>query len=144
MDIMGITSFGVDPSHIRSVDEGGKGNTFLDCFDRILSPPTSLGRALMFAHGYVPTRWFPCEANREFNSACEWMRKELGKMVANRRRAISAGIPSGGYDSREFDAVYYVIISLFTHHLCCRKFQRPPVVHAREESFRRLCGRHDR
>lgn len=104
MDIMGITSFGVDPSHIKSVDEGGKENTFLDCFDRILSPPTKLGRALMFAHGYVSTRWFPCEANRDFNSACEWMREELGKMVADRRRAISSGMTSGEYDRSESDA----------------------------------------
>lgn len=93
MDIIFTAIFGIDPGLVDSTSFGGgqrdKEYTFHEAYDNIFGQDT-VGNILMFASGFVPTRWIPCEANRKFLFATSWLHETLYKLVRQRRQEIAA------------------------------------------------------
>ncbi|KAI1638104.1 cytochrome P450 [Biscogniauxia mediterranea] len=87
LDIMGVTSLGQDLRLLTSDhDEPGR-YTFHKAYGAIFSPG-NLGKVLLFANGFVPTRWIPLQANRDFLYATSWLRSMLTKIVRDRYREL--------------------------------------------------------
>ncbi|KAH8657841.1 cytochrome P450 [Xylariales sp. PMI_506] len=115
MDIIGITLFGVDLSNLNNTMFDSKSSlgtrqyTFHEAYNDIFGLDL-VGKLLMFAHGYFPTRWIPCEGNRRFLGATNWLRDTLGKLIQARRREIFDAISAGTYKkSSSTDVLSFMI-----------------------------------
>jgi hypothetical protein len=72
--------------------------------------PGPMGRLLLFANGYVPTRWLPLKANREFLFAMDWLNDVLINIIRDRYRDISAAVAQGTYKAKDScDLVTFVV-----------------------------------
>lgn len=80
LDIMGTALLGIDLDYVKPNDDDTssaselvheetnkteKSCNFHEAYD-VFFAPSPIGKLLLFANGYVPTRWLPLEANREF------------------------------------------------------------------------------
>jgi cytochrome P450 len=107
MDIIGLTLFGVDLANLNSTTFGDKGHgaerefTFYEAYNDIFGLDLD-GKILMFAHGFFPVRWIPCEGNRKFLGATNWLRATLTKLIQDRRRRVFNAISSGEYEECKF------------------------------------------
>lgn len=54
----------------------------------------------MFANGFFPTRWIPCEANRRFIFATTWLNETVHKIVRQRRGEMILAMEAGKYEKR--------------------------------------------
>lgn len=89
MDIIFSAIFGVDPGYINSTTfcaskKGHHDYTFHEAYENIFGPDT-VGRLLILASGFFPTRWIPCEANRKFVFAASWLHATLHELICQRR-----------------------------------------------------------
>ncbi|KAI1498668.1 cytochrome P450 [Biscogniauxia marginata] len=87
LDIMGLTSLGQDLCLLTSDHDESDKYTFHKAYGVIFSPG-NLGKVLLFANGFIPTRWIPLQANRDFLYATSWLRSMLTKIVRDRYREV--------------------------------------------------------
>ncbi|RYP74893.1 hypothetical protein DL769_003914 [Monosporascus sp. CRB-8-3] len=121
LDIMGSAILGVNLNYVKPGDttnkekstasSGGdqKGHTFHEAYDLFFSPD-AMGRVLLFANGFVPTRWLPLQANREFLGAMDWLNDVLRSLIRDRYREVSTAIAAGRYESKDSrDLVTFIV-----------------------------------
>ncbi|OTB04987.1 hypothetical protein M426DRAFT_145735 [Hypoxylon sp. CI-4A] len=100
LDIIGVTVLGVELSHLKPAantgghahtqDEkagGSRSYTFHDAYE-IIFAQSLIGKILFFANAFVPTRWLPLKANREFAHATHWLRNVVSELIQERRSQI--------------------------------------------------------
>lgn len=102
MDIIFVAIFGMDPGLVNSTTFGGGAQdgheyTFHEAYEAIFGQDTA-GKLLMFANGFVPTRWIPCEANRRFSFATAWLNDTIHKIVRQRRGEMKRAMEAGTYE----------------------------------------------
>ncbi|KAK6074247.1 cytochrome P450 [Seiridium cupressi] len=108
LDIVGRTVLGKDLNNLRSTSfasEGGKSTddgeyTFYQAYGSIFSQG-ALGNALLFANGFVPVRWLPLKANRNFLYGTSWLNNVLGDLIRTRIAEITTSTSSKNVDSLE-------------------------------------------
>ncbi|KAI2612348.1 cytochrome P450 [Hypoxylon fragiforme] len=115
LDIIGITVLGVELTNLKSIstkdqkrDKGKrykakKDYTFHEAYEVIFSQ-SLIGKILFFANAFVPTRWLPLEANREFAFATNWLREVLLELIRERHNKIDQARLSGKYESVKKDS----------------------------------------
>ncbi|OTA99518.1 hypothetical protein M426DRAFT_325056 [Hypoxylon sp. CI-4A] len=121
LDIMGQAILGVDLDYVKPGEEGDesstkeqsnglkKGCTFYEAYDIFFSPK-AMGKILLFANGFFPTRWLPFQANREFLYAMGWLNDVLLNLIRERKRDVSAATIAGKYESKDSrDLVTFVV-----------------------------------
>lgn len=111
LDIIGVTIMGVELSNLKSVQQKDSGDrqwslkhavrteeyTFHDAYE-IIFAASMLGKILFFANGFLPTRWIPIEANREFRFATTWLRQFITKLIQDRYRVVDEARKTGKYE----------------------------------------------
>ncbi|KAI0117634.1 cytochrome P450 [Hypoxylon sp. NC0597] len=123
LDIIGVTVLGVELANLRPGNVGGqihsrpkhidgkKEYTFHDAYEVIFSQDL-VGKILFFANSFVPTRWLPLEANREFAFATKWLRGVLTELIRDRYKRINEARKSGKYErvkENSRDLLSYII-----------------------------------
>ncbi|KAI2602773.1 cytochrome P450 [Hypoxylon sp. NC1633] len=115
LDIIGVTVLGVELANLKSVGSGdqvrdplnqpdGHGEfTFHDAYEIIFSQ-SFLGKVLFFANAFVPTRWLPLEANREFAFATKQLRAVLTELIRDRYNQFHEAIVTGKYENMAKDS----------------------------------------
>ncbi|KAI1338823.1 cytochrome P450 [Xylariaceae sp. FL0016] len=116
LDIMGSAILGVDLKYLKS--ENGDHDSshvarplpkpqntsldgkcsFVEAYDVFFSPGP-MGKVLLLANGYVPTRWLPLRANREFLFAMDWLNDVLKTLIRTRYSDVLATMSAGNYES---------------------------------------------
>ncbi|KAI0112811.1 cytochrome P450 [Hypoxylon sp. NC0597] len=119
LDIMGQAILGVNLDYVKPGEEGKseestqnglkKGCSFHEAYDVFFSPK-AMGKVLLFANGFFPTRWLPVQANREFLFAMDWLNDVLTNLIRQRYREVSAATAAGKYESKDSrDLVTFVV-----------------------------------
>jgi cytochrome P450 len=122
LDIMGSAILGVDLNYVKpseSIDPNSSAQlqasglnndcTFHEAYD-VFFAPGPIGRLLLFANGFVPTRWLPLETNREFLFAMDWLNGVLTNIIRDRYRAVSAAKAEGKYEPKDSkDLVTFIV-----------------------------------
>ncbi|KAI1406928.1 cytochrome P450 [Hypoxylon sp. FL1857] len=121
LDIMGQAILGVNLDYVKpdedkaedSAQTNGKalkkGCSFHEAYDVFFSPK-AMGKVLLFANGFIPTRWLPLQANREFLFAMDWLNDVLRNLIRDRYREVSAATAAGKYESKDSrDLVTFVV-----------------------------------
>ncbi|KAI4864228.1 cytochrome P450 [Hypoxylon rubiginosum] len=115
LDVIGVTVLGVELANLKSVSIGdkpssqskqvnsGKEYTFHDAYE-IIFAQSFIGKILFFANAFVPTRWLPLEANREFAFATSWLRDVLGHLIRERYSLVNEARRSGKYETLKRDS----------------------------------------
>jgi hypothetical protein len=86
-----------------------QGCTFHEAYDVFFAPGT-VGKLLLFLNGFIPTRWLPLEANREFLFAMDWLNGVLTNIIRDRYRDVSTAIATGRYESKDArDLVTFIV-----------------------------------
>lgn len=104
LDIIGKTALGVDLNHLKSTEGNDasdpKEYTFYQAYSAIFAPGT-LGNVLLFASGYLPVRWLPLKANRDFLKAGSWLNQTITSLIRNRTTQAAAGAQSKNVERTE-------------------------------------------
>ncbi|KAI0839975.1 cytochrome P450 [Hypoxylon sp. FL0890] len=117
LDIMGIAILGIDLGFLESTafdassktDDKDAEFSFHKAY-HIIFAQGRLGQIILFLNAFVPTRWLPLRANREFLFAASWLEKYLAELVRKRRAEITASIAAGKYESGDSrDLVTFLI-----------------------------------
>ncbi|KAI2615518.1 cytochrome P450 [Hypoxylon sp. NC1633] len=121
LDIMGSAILGVSLDYVKPDDTGAeksvqaqkndfnKGFTFYEAYEVFFSPNT-VGKILLFANGFLPTRWLPLQANREFLSAMNWLNDVLRNLIRDRYRDVSKAVAAGKYEAKDSrDLVTFIV-----------------------------------
>ncbi|KAI0843577.1 cytochrome P450 [Hypoxylon sp. FL0890] len=122
LDIMGQAILGVNLNYVKpgdedkteestQVQENGlkKGCSFHEAYDVFFSPK-AMGKVLLFANGFIPTRWLPLQANREFLFAMDWLNDVLRNLIRERYREVSTATAAGKYEPKDSrDLVTFVV-----------------------------------
>ena len=83
--------------------------TFHEAYRQFFTPGT-VGKALLFANGFVPTRWLPLQANRDFLDATGWLHDVLRGIIRDRYRDVRAAMASGEYESKDSrDLITFIV-----------------------------------
>lgn len=100
----------VDKSINLQNDGLDKNQTFHGAYDAFFTPSSLLGQILLYAEGFVPTRWLPLEANREFVAAMNWIHETLRGLIRQRYRDVSAAAGAGqDEDKNTQDMVTFIV-----------------------------------
>lgn len=118
---MGTVVLGVDLNYVKPGDDFGndpkhekssfleRGCSFHEAYD-IFFAPSPMGRILLFANGFIPVRWIPIEANREFHFVMDWLNSVLRNIIRDRYRSVSEAKMAGTYEtSRSRDLVTFIV-----------------------------------
>lgn len=111
LDIMGAAILGLNLDYVKP---GGKaragksrgderlagGYTFHEAYRQFFTPGT-VGKLLLFANGFVPTRWLPLQANRDFLFAMSWLHDVLRTLIRDRYREVSTAVAAGKYEPKD-------------------------------------------
>ncbi|XXG96106.1 hypothetical protein Hte_002385 [Hypoxylon texense] len=108
LDIMGMAVLGIDLGNLKKTGFDGQGKAnetdaefgFLKAYEIVFAPGT-LGKTLMFINGFVPIRWLPVQANREFLFATSWLDDYITKLLRTERAKIKTAMDSGKYESSD-------------------------------------------
>ncbi|KAI1091137.1 cytochrome P450 [Rostrohypoxylon terebratum] len=107
LDIMGSAILGVKLDYVKPGEEKAeksndlkKGCSFHEAYDIFFSPQ-GIGKFLLFANGYLPTRWLPFDANRKFLFAMGWLNDVLRNLIRERYRQVSTATAEGRYESKD-------------------------------------------
>ncbi|KAI0006418.1 cytochrome P450 [Xylariaceae sp. FL0662B] len=113
LDIIGVTILGAELANLKTVnDQSQRQNTkaqakeaytFHEAYE-IIFAQSFIGKVLFFANAFVPTRWLPLEANREFAFATSWLREILTKLIRQRYLEVEEARRSGKYESLKKDS----------------------------------------
>lgn len=115
LDIIGVTVLGVELANLKSVSVGEsaegqnkkndakKQYTFHDAYE-IIFAQSFIGKILFFANAFVPTRWLPLKANREFAFATSWLRNVLTELIRQRYNSVNEARRSGKFESMKRDS----------------------------------------
>lgn len=114
LDVIGVTVLGVELANLKSVNVGNQPRsqtkqlsateyTFHDAYE-IIFAQSFIGKILFFANAFIPTRWLPLEANREFAFATSWLRDVLGQLIRERYGRVNEARRSGKYESMKRDS----------------------------------------
>jgi cytochrome P450 len=113
VDIVSIALFGVDPSNLNNTtfnDESNKDRHEYD-FHTVYNDIFAMdfmGKLLMLGDCFFPTRWIPCESNRRFLFATNWLLTTLGRLVQDRRRDFKDS-PDVGNHERSQDILSFLV-----------------------------------
>ncbi|KAI1106347.1 cytochrome P450 [Jackrogersella minutella] len=119
LDIMGSAILGVNLSYVKPGDEKdeklvesndlNKGCSFHEAYDVFFSPK-GIAKVLLFANGFLPTRWLPLQANREFLFAMDWLNDVLRGLIRDRYREVSTATAAKRYESKDSrDLITFVV-----------------------------------
>ncbi|KAI2467817.1 cytochrome P450 [Annulohypoxylon bovei var. microspora] len=116
LDIMGQAILGVKLDYVKPTDEKSeqsniikKGCSFHEAYDIFFSPD-GMGKLLLFANGFFPTRWMPFKANRDFLFAMDWLNDVLRGLIRDRTREVTAATAAGKYEANDsMDLVTFVV-----------------------------------
>ncbi|KAI1206182.1 cytochrome P450 [Annulohypoxylon truncatum] len=107
LDIMGSAILGVRLDYVKPGEEKAEksndlkeGCSFHEAYDIFFSPK-GIGKVLLFANGFLPTRWLPFDANRKFLFAMDWLNDVLRGLIRDRYRQVSAATAAGKYESKD-------------------------------------------
>lgn len=97
LDVMGRALLGADLSYLENAEfdrngnlvEGAQEYGFLDAHDAVFGPD-KMGKVFTFIDCFLPTRWLPCNTNRDFLGATSWMNATVEQLVIKRRRELEA------------------------------------------------------
>lgn len=107
---MGIVVLGVNLDYVKPGDDFDsdlkhekssafeRGCTFHQAYDVFFSP-SLMGKLLLFANAFVPARWIPVEANREFLFAMGWLNSVLRNLIRDRYKTVSEAKAAGTYET---------------------------------------------
>ncbi|KAK7748419.1 hypothetical protein SLS62_008575 [Diatrype stigma] len=109
LDIVGATVLGIDLENITSANYGkrhGPGSQDAASGKRtedysfhqaycVTFSQGPMGKALLYANGFFPTRWIPVEANRTFLFAAHWLNSTLTQIVRTRQNQVREAISTG-------------------------------------------------
>lgn len=122
LDVFGVVNLGVELNHLgstmfesESVPEKGIPTawTFQKAYEVIFAPGP-LGGMLMFANGFVPVRWLPIKANRDFRGACAFLKATLTELISVRRHEVHSAMRAGTYKKAESrDLLTYICEDMF-------------------------------
>lgn len=103
LDIIGVAVLGKELSNLNTIEfdntsgsrrQGNDEHPFHRAYTEFFAPPSKFKQILTFASGFVPIRWLPLQANRDFNSAMRGLRATVTALVKERivniKRSISA------------------------------------------------------
>lgn len=74
--------------------------TFHEAYRQFFTPGT-LGKFLLFANGFVSTRWLPLQANRDFLNAMGWLHEVLRSIIRDRNREVRAAVAAGTWETKD-------------------------------------------
>ncbi|KAF7515237.1 hypothetical protein G7054_g14677 [Neopestalotiopsis clavispora] len=108
LDIVGKTVLGQDLTNLRSTnftgekekDTRAQSYSFYEAYESIFSQGP-LGNALLFANGFIPIRWLPLKANRDYLYATSWLNDVLKGLIRERTAEVTGKVRSGKVDSSE-------------------------------------------
>ncbi|KAI1084355.1 cytochrome P450 [Whalleya microplaca] len=113
LDIVGVTVLGAELANLKTVNDPSQRQntkaqakehyTFHDAYE-IIFAQSFIGKILFFSNAFVPTRWLPVEANREFAFATSWLKEILTKLIHERTREVKEARRSGKYESLKKDS----------------------------------------
>ncbi|KAI0140269.1 cytochrome P450 3A5 [Pestalotiopsis sp. NC0098] len=97
LDIVGKTVLGQDLSNLKPItftgeehqDVKNESYRFYEAYESIFSQGP-VGNALLFANGFVPIRWLPLKANRDFLYGTSWLNDVLRGLIRKRTAEITA------------------------------------------------------
>ncbi|KAI0174420.1 cytochrome P450 [Pestalotiopsis sp. NC0098] len=107
LDIMGVSILGKELSHLNTVRYKGKDTSkksteeeysFAQAY-HIFFAPGPVGKLLTYFNGFIPLRWLPLEANREFKFAMWWLNNTLARVRRERFGEIETAKAQGTYES---------------------------------------------
>lgn len=108
---MGIVVLGVNLDYVKPGDDFGsdlkhekstafeRGCTFHEAYEVFFSPGL-MGKLLLFANAFVPARWIPVEANREFLFAMGWLNSVLRNLIRDRYKTVGEAKAAGTYETK--------------------------------------------
>lgn len=115
LDIVAKACLGVELGELEATTfdgaprpDKGREYSFYQAYTDIFTA-NALGKALMFGHAFVPTRWLPLQENRKFEFATSWIRSYLTDLVRDRYRAISEATRSGEKTAESWDMCSFII-----------------------------------
>lgn len=149
LDIMGMTILGTDLGNLRTtmLDSSSKDDHdedasfgFHKAYHTIFEQG-KLGQFLTFASVYIPTRWLPLQANRNYLHAASWLDNYLTQLVRRRYAEVRAAMDSGKYErSSSRDLLTFLIEesapgapaenikeSEVVGHVSCEKNHKPSI-----------------
>ncbi|KAK6193508.1 hypothetical protein LQW54_012375 [Pestalotiopsis sp. IQ-011] len=108
LDIVGKTVLGQDMSNLKSTTFTGEeqqdaktgGYRLSQAYESIFSQGP-VGNALLFANGFVPIRWLPLKANRDFLYGTSWLNDVLRDLIRKRTEEITANNKTGKLNTIE-------------------------------------------
>ncbi|KAK7756523.1 hypothetical protein SLS62_001358 [Diatrype stigma] len=74
--------------------------TFHEAYRQFFTPGT-LGKFLLFANGFVSTRWLPLQANRDFLDAMGWLHEVLRSIIRDRNREVREAVAAGTWETKD-------------------------------------------
>ena len=109
LDIVGATTLGVDLANVKSTtfseqaskDHKSSSEATEYSFHQaycVTFAQNQVGKMLLFASAYVPTRWIPIQENRDFHFATNWLTETFGWMIRDRYRQVIEAMSAGKYD----------------------------------------------
>ncbi|KAL0932345.1 Cytochrome P450 709B2 [Colletotrichum truncatum] len=84
LDVIGVSLLGQEMHRVRSPTSPW---TYEECYQKILSPP-KLGQFIMFINPFIPLRWIPVKANRDYLSAKAWLEQMMIELIESRTAQI--------------------------------------------------------
>ncbi|KAK6069803.1 Cytochrome P450 709B2 [Seiridium cupressi] len=111
LDAVGIAIFGVDLVQTKNSAISGKLNdqySFADAYEDLFAMDAT-GKVLLLLNSFIPIRWLPLKANRQFLFAINWLDETLIGLVRDRRREISEAIAAGKYDKQSRDLLSFLV-----------------------------------
>ena len=112
LDIIGATTLGVDLANVKStifVEQASKDHepsseekeySFHQAYC-VTFAQNQIGKALLFANAFFPTRWIPIQENRDFHFATNWLAETLKCMIRDRYRQVMEAMLASKYDHNE-------------------------------------------
>lgn len=113
LDIIGVAVLGRELSNLDTVglekcdDED---HPFHRAFAEFFAPPNKLKQLLIFASGFMPVRWIPLQANRDFNSAMASIHAVVKSLIEERVIEVKSSLLDKKHDQNSMDDLLTFII----------------------------------
>ncbi|KAI1387264.1 cytochrome P450 [Hypoxylon trugodes] len=106
LDVTTIAVLGTDAGSVASTTLPGETKPhdieakyeLHDAYMNTLAQGT-LGGILMLANSYVPTRWLPLQANRDFLFGASWLRNYVTQLLRKRHEELKKSMDAGKYET---------------------------------------------